>query len=98
MSNVYPAYALGYKKEYLLVRGIDKYFKYFVKNLHRISTVIFEEEKNMKRLNKINYRIDLIDKLHTPNTDLKEIDTTEVLKSLYLNQELNDFRDYYYFF
>ena len=27
MPNVFPAYALAYKKEYLLIRGIDKYFK-----------------------------------------------------------------------
>ena len=65
-------------------------FNYFVKNLNKISTGIFEEEKYIKRLvNKINCRIELIDKLHTPNTHLREIDTKEGLFVLLIFQKRN---------
>ena len=95
MSNVYPDYALGYEKEYCLLRGIDKYFRYYFENLHYIHTGLFEEGKNKKRLNKINKLIDLFDKLHPPNTSLNEMDIVEVGNSYILLEQLYEFGDYY---
>ena len=56
MSNVYTNYALGYKKEYCLLRGIDKYFRYYFENFDKIHTGLVEEEKIKKGLTKyINF-------------------------------------------
>ena len=95
MSNVYPNYALGYKKEYCLLRGTEKYFRYHFENLVYIETGLFEEEKNIKRLNKINKLIDLIDELHPPNTPLNEMDIGEVDYSCILLEKLGDLTDRY---
>lgn len=95
MSNVYTNYALGYKKEYCLLRGIDKYFRYYFENLDKIHTGLVEEEKNIKRVNKIYKLLDLFDKLHPPNTPLNEMDIAEVDYSYILLEQLGDFTDHY---
>ena len=45
-TNKIPEYAREYKKEYLLIRGINKEFKYFVNNINDSYNGLFENKKN----------------------------------------------------
>ena len=42
INSKIPEYAREYKKEYLLIRGINKEFKYFVDNIDEASRGLFE--------------------------------------------------------
>ena len=44
-TNKIPVYAREYKKEYLFIRGLNKEFKYFVDNLDKANTGLFESHK-----------------------------------------------------
>ena len=44
-TNKIPEYAREYKKEYLLIIGINKEFKYFVENIDDASRGLFENHK-----------------------------------------------------
>ena len=44
-TNKIPEYAREYKKEYLLIRGINKEFKYFVDNINDATRGLFENHK-----------------------------------------------------
>ena len=52
-TNKIPEYAREYKKEYLFIRGINKEFKYFVDNIDKANTGLFENH----RVDSIKYLI-----------------------------------------
>ena len=52
-TNKIPEYAREYKKEYLFIRGINKEFKYFVDNIDKANTELFENH----RVDSIKYLI-----------------------------------------
>ena len=45
INSKIPEYARDYKKEYLLIRGINKEFKYFVENINDATRGLFENQK-----------------------------------------------------
>ena len=94
-QSVFANYSKAYKKDFLLLRGIDKYFKYFLKIFFGINYGLFEERRNKKRLNKVDKIIDLFDEIHPPNTPLPEIRVLEVESSYCLLDELSELTDCY---
>ena len=44
-TNKIPEYARDFKKEYLLIRGINKEFKYFVDNINEATRGLFENHR-----------------------------------------------------
>ena len=52
-KNKIPEYAREYKREYQFIRGINKEFKYFVDNLDKATTGLFENH----RVDRIKYFI-----------------------------------------
>ena len=44
-TNKIPEYAREYKKEYLFIRGINMEFKYFVDNIDKANTGLFENHR-----------------------------------------------------
>ena len=52
-TNKIPEYAREYKKEYLFIRGINMEFKYFVDNIDKANTGLFENH----RVDSIKYLI-----------------------------------------
>ena len=44
-TNKIPEYARDYKKEYLLIIGINKEFKYFVDNINESTRGLFENHR-----------------------------------------------------
>ena len=49
--NKIPEYAREYKREYQFIRGINKEFKYFVENIDKATTGLFENH----RVDRIKY-------------------------------------------
>ena len=94
-QSIFANYSKAYKKDFLLLRGIDKYFKYFLKNFSGINYGLFEERRNKNRLNKVDKIIDLFDEIHPPNTPLPEIRVLEVESSYCLLDELSELTDCY---
>ena len=88
--KVCPDYAKDYKNEFLFIRGIDKCFEYFLKNLDRATSGVFKN-----RVGKINKFLDDFDKLLLPNKPLNEIDENDVINSVNLLEQLSEFTDYY---
>ena len=44
-TNIIPEYARDFKKEYLLIIGINKEFRYFVEHIHESPIGLFENQK-----------------------------------------------------
>ena len=44
-TNKIPEYARDFKKEYLLIRGFNKEFKYFVDNINEATRGLFENHR-----------------------------------------------------
>lgn len=83
--KVCPNYAKDYKNEFLFVRGIDKCFEYYLDNLNKATSGVFQNR--IERINKY------LDRLRLPNT--LEIDERDVGISLSLIEGLAEFTDYY---
>lgn len=83
--KVCPDYAKDYKNEFLFVRGIDKCFEYYLNNLNKATSGVFQNR--IERINKY------LDRLRLPNT--LEIDERDVGISLSLIEGLAEFTDYY---
>ena len=86
-----PDYAKDYKKEYFLIKGIDKCFEYFFRNLNKATTGVFQNH----RLEKIKYWLRRFDKFHPLDTKLNRIDDSDLTYSVVLLEKLADFTDYY---
>ena len=95
-TNKIPDHASEYKKEYLFIRGIDKYFEYFLDNINygKASQGVFQNN----RVNIIKGKINILDKIITKGK-LKDISNSEIdgqdLYSNLLLERLGDFSDYY---
>ena len=88
--KVCPDYAKDYKNEFLFIRGIDKCFEYFLKNLDRATSGVFKN-----RVGKINKFLDDFDKLLLPNKPLNEIDENDVINSVNILDELISVTEFY---
>ena len=75
-----PDYAKNYKKEYFFIKGIDKCFEYFFRNLNKAITGVFQNH----RLVKIKYWLRRFDKFHPLNTKLNRIDDIDLTYSVVL--------------
>ena len=66
-----PDYAKDYKNEYLFIRGIDKFFKYFLDNINKADKGVFENH----RVDKFIDRFEKAQRLNYLNDNTnKEID------------------------
>lgn len=83
--KVCPDYAKDYKNEFLFIRGIDKCFEYYLKNLNKATSGVFQNR--IERINKY------LDRLRLPNT--LEIDERDVGISFSLIEGLAEYTDYY---
>ena len=90
-----PDYASEYKKEYLFIRGIDKYFEYFLINLTKATNGVFQNN----RINIIKEKINILDKFITKGKlkDISnlEIDERDIYYSYILLEMLEDLGEYY---
>ena len=95
-QKVCPDYAKDYKNEFLFVRGIDKCFEYFLKNIYWADMGLLKSHK----VEKINRLIDRLEKSQKYNylNDItnKEIDEHDVGNAINLLIELNELLDRYY--
>ena len=89
--KVCPDYAKDYKKEFIFIKGIDNCFEYFLKNLNKATTGVFQSH----RLEKIRLWLPRFDKFHPFNTQLNKIDEEDVSCSVILLEQLAEFTDYY---
>ena len=93
--NKVPDYAKDYKNEYLFIRGIDNYFKYFIKNLNKADKGVLKSN----RVDIINKHINRLEKAqrldYLKDTSDIEIDEQDVSYSSLLLEMLADFTDYY---
>ena len=46
--KVCPSYAKDYKKEFIFLIGIDNYFEYFLKNLNKVTSGVFKNQRVKK--------------------------------------------------
>ena len=82
-TNKIPEYARDFKKEYLLIIGINKEFKYFVDNINDANRGLFENHKVarikyfIKRFLKGQERCKLKD---TNNFEISNIDVVNLIK------------------
>ena len=95
-TNKIPDYARDYINEYLFIRGIDKYFEYFLDNINygKAPQGVFQNN----RVNIIKEKINILDKFITKGK-LKDISNLEIdERDLYSNlllERLGDVGDYY---
>ena len=93
--KVIPDYAKDYKNEYLFIRGIDKCFEYFLDNMNKATTGVFENHR-VDKIKKYINRLEKAQKLNYLNdTTNQEIDEQDVSYSSLLLEKLADFSDYY---
>ena len=95
-TNKIPEYARDFKKEYLLIRGINKEIKYFVDKINDATTGLFENDRVdrikyfIKRFLKGQERGKLQD---TSNFEINNIDVDNLIKIkknfLNFNQYIN---------
>ena len=96
INSKIPEYVREYKKEYLLIRGINKEFKYFVDNINEATRGLFENHRVVrikyfiKRFLKGQERGKLQD---TSNFEINNIDVDNLIKIkknfLNFNQYIN---------
>ena len=90
-----PDYARDYRNGYLFIKGIDKCFEYFLDNMNKATSGVFENH----RVDKIKKFIDKFEKAQRLNylNDIsdKEIDEFNIPFSNILLEKLDDFSDYY---
>ena len=88
--KVCPDYAKDYKNEFLFIRGIDKCFKYYLKNLDKATSGVFKN-----RVGTINKFLRNFDRLKAPNNPLNEIDEIDVGFSVNLLEQVSNFTEFY---
>ena len=98
-TNKIPEYARDYKKEYLLIIGINKEFKYFVDNINESTRGLFENHRVVrikqfiKRFLKGQERLLAIYQQYTSNFEINNIDVDNLIKIkknfLNFNQYIN---------
>ena len=90
-----PDYAKDYKKEYLFIRGIDKYFEYLLDNIKKAYKGVFQNN----RVDIINKNINRLEKAikmgYLKDISNLEIDEQDVSYSSLLLEQLGDFSDNY---
>ena len=96
-NNKIPEYAENYKQEYLFIRGINKEFKYFVKNINEASRGLFQNPK-VDRIKNFIKKFLLAQKLgdlnDVSNFEIKSSDVDNLVK---LKKNFNNFNQYVQF-
>lgn len=88
-------YAKDYANEFLFIRGIDKYFMYFLDNINKADKGVFENHR-VDKINKLIHRFEKAQRLnYLHDISDKEIDERDVCYSDALFHRLSDFGDYY---
>ena len=90
MTKVIPSYASDYPKEFLLIKGIEKYFKYYINLIHsqRYETLY-------PRVPKINKYLDLYDKKVGTTTEIIYDDRKNYIVLRALLEDIKDRFDFY---
>ena len=86
--KVCPDYAKDYKNEFLLLRGIDNCFKYFLRNMCWVDIGIHKSPK-VERINKLIDRFEINQQYYNLDTSPKEIDRCDIGTAIYLSEELH---------
>ena len=90
-----PDYAKDYKNEYLFIRGIDKYFKYFIKNKRKANKGVFKNNR-VDIIKKHINRLERASKMgYLKDTSNLEVDKEDVICSFFLLESLGSFSVYY---
>ena len=92
--KVIPSYASDYPKEFLLIKGIEKCFKYYI-NIIQFSTMIQGYKFLDARVEKINKYLDLYDKKVRVPTEIIYDDLKNYLVLRALLEDIKDRFDFY---
>ena len=74
ITKNFPDYASGYKNEFRFIRGIDNSFEYFLENINKAPSGVFQNH----RTEKINFWLRRFDRSRNSNTPINEIDEYDV--------------------